>query len=142
MNGVQHQVLVFAQSIQQSAARLLQSHRHRPPCKTGGPLQCPSFDSFGCVLELSAFPLPAAGHLQSPGMLVVGPVDGDESSKIRLVGRKGLGHGALLVMKWMAFGGLAQTVRSAYSRVWSQTRSEYSLRPELRQPDTLKVVIA
>src|SRR5207248_6185896 len=127
----------------QRTARLLQCNRHRPSGKAGGQLYGPVFDGFRRVLELADFALCAAGDLQNPGMLAVCPVDGDKGGVIRLCGRDRFRHhSSPLQSDECCSAGAPVPMRSAYSRVWSQTRSEYSLKAELRQPDTLKPVIA
>lgn len=50
MHGIQHEMRIFAQSIEQSAARLLQGHCHRPSRKAPGQGAGPLLDGFRRVL--------------------------------------------------------------------------------------------
>src|SRR5512132_2850192 len=92
MDRIEHQMLVLAQSIEQSATRLLQSYGYWPAAKTRRQLQCPGLNRLRGVLERSRFPFSATSSLKRPGVFAIGPVDGDKSGEIRLARRVHKGH--------------------------------------------------
>ena len=124
MDGVQPEVWILAELIDQRSAGLLQRHGDGTPAETmvqrGGPLR----KLLRSLLQFPAFAGLGAGHQQLPTMPLIGPIDSHKSRKIRL-GRFSiheLRHGSNPPFSQQA----AWLRRKAYSGVWNQTSPEYS----------------
>ena len=88
VHGVQRQMLVFAQGVQKRATRLLHRDARARSGEPFGPLQGPGLNGLGRMPQGSLLALRVARFLDNPGVLAVGPVDGDPCCEIRLLRRK------------------------------------------------------
>src|SRR5690348_1704674 len=84
-NRIDVQPLIFAQQKHQGSTGLLHRYRNRTLTKSLAHLHDPRFNRFWCLLYLPTFPPCRIGALQAPDMLLVRPIDRQESCKLRLL---------------------------------------------------------